>query len=501
MDILASGFLLILESLAVAALLSHALGRALRRRDAITLLVVGLTALHEVVLVLAPVFLSVVSNFKHERAMLTQVLPFDLVRVMTAELLFVALFLLSMYATSPPGAAKHRSATPFLFGRGDMSLCAVLCVIGLIQAALLISSPVTTLAEVGLGSEMRDYSGLGDMLWQWVVVVVWLPSVFAGAALAIGHKIPRWLRALGSCLLLSFVVLGLVQSLRGRITWPIFAVLGFALISKGRKTISSTAAAALLLCVPVFGILGSEYFRTQMRAAFGGQSSGRVLRGVASELAQSGGTGYVFSLIDLMTERAQGPRNSAVLFQLHDQGEGAGLRPLFGALVFPIPRVFWRQKPIAGSIDATPYGAAIYIAEKLSYGAPYYTMGPVLASSHAYWEGGWFGVCIGGCLTGIIWSTIIRSCQHKTKVMGAIIAMIFMSSLLIDGMYSALVPIYSLIRVFWLSYLPIIALHSTLAAIGRFASAGIPKQDSCWRYAIGPGRMDARLAERVLTRS
>jgi hypothetical protein len=74
------------------------------------------------------------------------------------------------------------------------------------------------------------------------------------------------------------------------------------------------------------------------------------------------------------------------------------------------------------------------------------------------------------CLTGIVWSAIIRVAS-KTKVMGAIIAMIFMSSLLIDGLYSALVPIYSLIRVFWLSYLPIIALHSTLAAIGRFTSA------------------------------
>jgi hypothetical protein len=188
-------------------------------------------------------------------------------------------------------------------------------------------------------------------------------------------------------------VLGLVQSLRGRITWPIFAVLGFALISKGRKTISSTAAAALLLCIPVFGILGSEYFRTQMRGVWRAVAAGFCGRGFRTGAKRRHRDTCSPDRFDDGTRAGAAQFGGAV--STPRSGEGAGLRPLFGALVCPIPRACGGKNRLRAAVDATPYGAAIYVAERLSYGAPYYTMGLVLASAHAYWEGGWFGVCIG----------------------------------------------------------------------------------------------------------
>jgi len=141
-----------------------------------------------------------------------------------------------------------------------------------------------------------------------------------------------------------------------------------------------------------------------------------------------------------------GPRNSAVLYQGWDDGRGAGWGASLSALVYPLPRALWAAKPPAGSIDSTPYGAAMFKVMSIGHGAPYYVMGPYLASAHAYWEGGIAGLLASGFATGGLWALFIALSRKVTLPLATTFLMTFASSLLIDGLYTAFVPLFSIIR-------------------------------------------------------
>jgi hypothetical protein len=88
----------------------------------------------------------------------------------------------------------------------------------------------------------------------------------------------------------------------------------------------------------------------------------------------------------------------------------------------------------------------MFTVMRLGHGAPRYVMGPFLPSAHAYWEAGPLGVVFAGLLTGLIWATVVRLTGRLTMPVAIIVIMTFMSSLLIDGLYTANVPLYGLIR-------------------------------------------------------
>jgi hypothetical protein len=286
------------------------------------------------------------------------------------------------------------------------------------------------------------------------------------------------LRTAAVALLLSVVVYGLVTGLRGRITWVLFAGIALAGLFGKRKALV-VMAASLAAVAPLLAPLGDGAYRFSLNSSLSGLPQTQVVPNLLDHLASRASTSSLQQTLDSLMERAMGPRNSVTLFHLYDEGAGAGYRPILSALVFPIPRALWNGKHPAGSTDETPYGAAMYRVMTRGHGSPYYNMGPFLASAHAYWEGGWPWLVFTALASGAIWRIILKWCSAQSLAIGALIAMVFTSSLLIDGFYTAFVPTYSLIRAFWQCCLPLLCL--------RWAVAKLLRRPSLWsRLSFAP---------------
>jgi hypothetical protein len=163
------------------------------------------------------------------------------------------------------------------------------------------------------------------------------------------------------------------------------------------------------------------------------------------------------SFLDSFAQRAQGPRNSVVLYNLYEKGAGADLSIYTGAILFAVPRFFWPEKPISGSLDGNDESTAVYKVIDIGYNLPY--MGSILASAHAYWEGGWIAVILYGFITGLLWSGVFIFCRKLPEHLSWIIALSFAAALLIDGFLTALYPLYAYILIAWKYIMPTLVLY------------------------------------------
>jgi hypothetical protein len=453
---------LILCTGAILALLIYGVKVVVNRRDKLGALVLGLTLVHECVLVLSPVWYSVMTDFRLENQMLNNVTSSGLAITMLGETLYVALFLAGLlYGANGPSASRRvgdcRRTDP-----REVATLAVIVLLGLWISVDLLTRPVLTLTEVGGHAELRSYSTLHEMVEAWCIGSFYQPAIFAACLLLLVRRVRLPWRAAAVALLLSVVVYGLVTGLRGRITWVLFA--GFALAALfGKRKALVVMAASFVALAPLLAPLGDGAYRFSLNASLSRLPQTQVVPILLDHLSSRASASSLLQSLDSLMDRAMGPRNSVTLFQLYDEGAGASYRPILSALVFPIPRSLWNGKPPAGSSDETPYGAAMYRVMTRGHGSPYYNMGPFLASAHAYWEGGWPWLVLAALASGLIWRIILRWCYAQSLAFGALIAMAFASSLLIDGFYTAFVPTYSLLRAFWQSCLPLVCLRWAVA--------------------------------------
>jgi hypothetical protein len=121
----------------------------------------------------------------------------------------------------------------------------------------------------------------------------------------------------------------------------------------------------------------------------------------------------------------------------------------------PIPGNVWPGKPIGGSVDNTNLGSAIYLVQRMKVGMGPQTMGPLLASAHAYWEGGWLWLMVAGYLTGLFWNLLLRWREEDRSPVNTIVVFCFMVALPIDGLLSMLNPVYTFILIFWNAVVPL----------------------------------------------
>jgi hypothetical protein len=259
---------------------------------------------------------------------------------------------------------------------------------------------------------------------------------------------------------------GLSSGTRGRLTWIVSLLVIVGYLLKRRKPIY-VGVGAVLLVLPLFVFLGggfrSIYF-TQLEGASRVEALSRLFESVRTgEIKDPESEEFVAAL----ARRAQGPRNSISLYELYDTGQSAGFKPLSSALYVPVPRVFWPDKRPAGSIDETNYGAAIYLAVRITYGTPIQTMGPILASAHAYWEWGWLGVLVSGVITGLFWNVLLTLCERSARPLHLIVVLSFSAALLIDGFLTTLYPLYAFAGIFWLSVFPTLVAYFAILWVAR----------------------------------
>src|SRR5579872_190943 len=442
------------STIAVTSFLTIALRWSYRRHDVLRTVILGLTLLHETALVTFPVWYAVLSNFKLEREMITGPGPAELLIVMFGETFFVGLFTLALNINSGP--VQTHSENTLIGIKTTRPVLILLTVLGIFLALREITAPVASVEEAVRYADVKAYPGTGEMLAAWLFYVFQIPTLLAAAILFSRRGESTITRMLTVANMALNLTPAFAVGHRARFTWIGVAVLAFSWVYKEKiKQLASVMLVTILL--PLFAFFGGQY-RFDVVNHFAGISQFRVLGYFRDSLQQGISNLDGSPPLEAFALRAEGPRNSTVLYSLYDQGHGAGIKPLIASVYFIVPRVLWPNKRPAGGTDESPYSGAMYVVKTYGHGAPTYVMGPLLASAHAYWEGGWFAVALAGLATGVIWRLILKFVGRLCLEMALLIGMVFATAFMIDGLYTALSPLYAIMRVFWQSIVPIVFL-------------------------------------------
>lgn len=254
----------------------------------------------------------------------------------------------------------------------------------------------------------------------------------------------------------------MINGLRGGVVWVVCAI-GAVAFFKARNRALFTAGVLMLACAPLFSWLHTTMRYTTMEAPVGTtnwQMIPRLVEGMFQHSEQTYNRAVGSTFLEQWAIRAEGPRNATVLDQLYDQGDAGSFKPMMGAILFPIPRIFWFDKPAAGSTDSTNIGSAIYLVERGKPNASFYDMGAVLASAHAYWEGGWPWLILAGLLTGRVWNWLFAWAERTQSDLVAIILLTFTTALPVDGFFSSLTPLWAYLRLVWITVIPLLVVKA-----------------------------------------
>lgn len=285
--------------------------------------------------------------------------------------------------------------------------------------------------------------------------VLLFPGRFYFAVLAVGLAVFLARRrvlffSLSAVLFFGSVVLGASGGTRAALFHPVMVLVG-ALYCLGEKR---RALGVMLAGIAV--LVGTSALLVSFRGSELRSSTDSVKRLEDLMDKHSGGFG-VTDNIDSLLDRADVVSNTAVMIRYLDVGRRyAGFEPYMGVLAAPVPRVFWPDKPVAGSDDGTMHGHVSLVLARIRYGYEYTAVtahGPV----EMYWQFGWWGVVVGAFVGGYICRRISEACMHGGLV--GIVTLLSLAEALVFGVGPSLdwllmcvmqvfVPVW-LVTTFW----------------------------------------------------
>ena len=428
-----------------------------RRKKMLHVILLATTFLHEAMLFMYPLWYDTFSGFGLENEMAVLVTPQLLAKTVLMENLYVTLFMLPLYF-SVLSRRKAQKAPVRNQTSADKYFLQLLLCAGLVIYLVTFLRPEEDYESVIQHAEIHANLGYFNMIYGWFHGLFALPALIVGC-LYVSKRDAQWgWRLIGGAIVILVVAYGLAAGLRGRLTWVISLLVVGAILYKQRRMLVIAVIGAISL-LPIAQYLGGGWSSVTLNDLGGGSQMAaleRLYQVIKEGDAHSDENG---TFAQMVARRAQGPRNSTLLFLWYDDGHGCGLQPLVSSLVAIVPRAIWPNKGVGGSSDLTPYGAATFLVRRIGYNAPIYNMGPILASAHAYWEGGYTWVVIGGFITGLMWVVILRLAGTRSLEIGALYVLLFAGSLLIDGLFTALFPIYSYVLMFYNTILGLLLLQ------------------------------------------
>jgi hypothetical protein len=462
MDELMSEFLIPIFFAASSIIIGAGLRWALRHRRPLPALIFAVCLLYELVFVDMPMAYSSLTGFSLERQMDEPVAPGELAIVLLGELVYVAGFTAALVGFESMRKSKT-TATEVAITPGALSLLTTLGCLGVVIGTATLLSPVPTLAEGSEHMLAKTYAGPADLMFTWLVAGFWCSGIYAGGVLFVAPSVPRMGRIIGAAALLPIGLFGLLSGLRGRVVWVVMSVVIAGVMFRAKRKVK-IALWSLIASLPLFSAMGNLDFRYIVQVELGGKSFFEVLPllTAASKLTMGGGA---HQMGDSLISRAMAVRNSVILYRLYDRGDGCGLAAISSSLYLPIPRMLWPLKRPAGSCDDTDNGGAMYKVMSFGYAAPYWVMGPYLASAHAYYEGGWIFVILFGPILGFLWSILCRFAEKKPTGIAIVYIMIFLSAFTLDGFFTGLAPLHVFFKTFWLAFVPLILLDKAVGLL------------------------------------
>ena len=432
-----------------------------KRLDKLLVAVLFATFLHELLLVSFPIFYSIVTDFEHETNLNITVAIKDLVNVMIGETIYVFSFCMTLFIGLSIRKRwvfkeNNKIVTPIFVNTTEKKLFVFLIIVGGVTFFLQL---------VGMGISISNPVLAQLDAWSSGIFFSFTPLVASAILVTKKDSIkyhPNLFKMASICLV-SLLVLGVLTASRGRIMWVASLVLIMGFVNNNKKIIYISLI-SLILFLPLFSFLGNFKSLAATSMISGGNSLDlfKIIyeeRNTVAEVSQNNSFFYNFA------ERAQGPRNSIVLYDLYDQGDGAKASIYLGSIFFPAPRLVLPDKPIPGSFNEDENNSAVFKVMSIAHDVPY--MGPMLASSHAYWEGGYLAVFIYGILTAFLWLVAFLLGVKLPYNLFAIVVLSFSAALLIDGFLTMFSPIYAYILILWKWIIPTIFLYLILSPLKK----------------------------------
>lgn len=414
-------------------------------------IILAATMVHEVLLVIFPTIYSIFTDFKLEDRMLNAITSTDLLLVMIGESLFVLMFALGLVTSFSSLSKKISRIKSMPIGHVDVQTEQAILNI-LIAGGFLVYAPKLFFSLLNVENSTMD-----AIIWYLTGVFWYMPLVVCAFLITKrGEFSVNPIRTFIAAIpILSLIVVGITSGVRGRIVWAVSLLLVAGIFNRQKKVIAISLFVSVLL-LPIFAVLGDK----DTRGAMASSSSQLEIYSLVLEAGIkniSNSEDMFDAFLESFSWRAQGVRNSVTLYKDYDYG-GGGFKTYSGTFLAFIPRGIWPDKPMLGSLDHTEFESAMYKVMLLGYGEPG-TMGPFLASAHAYWEGGWIWLVVAGLITGLFWSFIFRYCSRLPDIIAAVVIFTFGAALLIDGLLTMLAPLYSFIIRLWLSILPLFIIY------------------------------------------
>ncbi len=425
------------------------LGRAWRSGDRLRTIVVGLTFIHETSLIALPAWYSCFTGFQLEAGI--GVTPSQLLTVYAGEALFVLLFAGVLLISSPSKRGKRQPTV-----EKDNSLVYGLVIGAAILYVGRLFSPVFSAHDVANHYVITVRTSIWDAMLDWGITLVQWPGLVAAAVVASDRWATRAMRSLAFSVLASQLIFAMLHGFRGGVVWVI-SMIAIGGYYAGRKRLLLAAGGLTLFLIPLFPWLHSTMRYASIDAPLGTSRIEMIpflLRGIADPDTIATGADAV-GFLESWAVRAEGARNSVSLYALYDQGEAASYLPILGAAVLPVPRMWWSGKPVAGSTDTTNLGAAIYRVQQTKPNSSFYDMGPILASAHAYWEGGWIWLVGAPLLSAWMWRVLFAWSEKTRRRSVDIIVLTFTTALPIDGFFGGINPVFAYVRILWITLLPL----------------------------------------------
>lgn len=438
------------------------LHRSWRTGNRLRTIVIGLTFIHETSLVALPAWYSSFTGFELEAGI--GVTPDQLLTVYAGEALFVLLFAAVLLLPGrKPRAARAQSLEK------DHILVSALVIGAAILYVGRLFTPVFTAQDVAHHYQISVKATIWDALIDWGMTLVQWPGLVAAGITAPDRSFSRLVRALGFSVLAGELIFAMLHGLRGGVVWVV-SLVAIGGYYGGRKRLLLAAGALTLFLIPLFPWLHSTMRYASIDAPLGTSRIEMIpflLRGITDPSTIANGADAV-GFLESWAIRAEGARNSTALYALYDGGEAASYMPILGAAVLPIPRMWWNAKPVAGSTDTTNLGAAIYRVQQSKPNSAFYDMGPILASAHAYWEGGWIWLTAAPLLSAWMWRLLLAWAYRARRQSVDIIVLTFTTALPIDGFFGGINPVFTYVRILWITLLP---LGLAILAIRKYAQA------------------------------
>ena len=268
---------------------------------------------------------------------------------------------------------------------------------------------------------------------------------------------------LSTCILSLFLI-SIKTGVRGRILWVPLLYFYITLISQNKILFTAkkliVVGLFIAILVPSFVLFSFAEYRNKFANNVGLDELLNIYTNLMLDptfLSES-----FKNIFSIYVERSIGIINNYFLSNQFDFSDIKFIKIYEGLFTLFIPSEFYPDKPILGS-PGVLHDMAMY--KSMIYYNLDGLMGSVLASGHAFWELGYFGLVLYPFFYVLILYGITSIKLPYFPFFNILIVLIILGGLITDAFSTIFIPIYAIIDVFFKSCLPLIILQFLIVFI------------------------------------